>query len=279
MKYQNPEIPEHINSSREHPLKEFSALLVGALALVIIGSLILNFGGSWLAGKIPYSAEAKVADLYDVSTHTDNKDHPQLVEYLQNLADKISKAQNLPKEMKIKVHYLNSDTLNAFATLGANVFMYKGLLEKLPNENALITLLGHEIAHVKYRHPIKSLGGGIPVAIAMTMITSSTNSQILGETGLLSTLQFTREMETQSDQEAMITLHSLYGHLNGGAELFRIFHDTRQQMDADVPAEFFSTHPLDEKRIASFSITAKENGWSDKGKLTPLPDFFHKALD
>ena len=279
MKYENPEIPEHINSSREHPLKEFSTLLIGALVVVILGSLLLSFGGSWLAGKIPYSAEAKVADLYDVSTHTDNQDYSELVEYLQSLADKISLAQNLPADMKIKVHYLNSETMNAFATLGANVFMYRGLLEKLPNENTLVTLLGHEIAHVKYRHPIKSLGGGIPVAIAMTMVTSSTNSQILGDTGLFSTLKFTRDMEEQSDKEAMQTLYSLYGHLNGGAELFRIFHETRQKMDSEEPSEFFSTHPLDEKRIESFSTMAKKRGWSEAGDLTPLPDFFQKALD
>ncbi len=163
MQYENPQIPEEINTSKEHPLKEFSTLLIGSIVLVIVVSLMLSFGGSWLAGLIPYTAENKVAGLYDVSAHDDNKDHHQITQYLQQLADKISKTQNLPDEMKIKIHYMHSDTMNAFATLGGNVFMFKGLLEKLPNENTLVTLLGHEIAHVKYRHPIKSLGGGIAV--------------------------------------------------------------------------------------------------------------------
>ncbi|MEE9327757.1 MAG: M48 family metallopeptidase [Cocleimonas sp.] len=278
MKYENPSIRENINTSKEHPLKEFSTLLIATLVIVLVISVTLSFGGSWLAGKISYSAEAKVASLYDVSTHADNKNYQELASYLQKLADKISKAQDLPEEMKVTIHYMDSDTMNAFATIGANVFMYRGLLEKLPNENTLITLLAHEIAHVKYRHPIKSLGGGIAVAIAMTTISTSTDSQILGDAGLLSTLHFSREMEQQSDIEAMHTLHSIYGHLNGGAELFRIFHNAREELEVDEPAEFFSTHPLDDKRINSFSTIAKEKDWSEMGELTPLPEFFIKTF-
>ena len=280
MEYQNPKLPEN-NVSKEHPIKEFSTLLIGTLVLVVIVSITLSLAGSWLAGLIPYSAEKKVASLYDVSSHSDNERHPKIAAYLQELADKISKAQNLPKEMKITVHYMDSPTMNAFATLGGNVFMFRGLLEKLPNENTLVTLLGHEIAHVKYRHPIRSFGGGIAVAIAMTTISSSVDSTILGDAGLLSTLQFSRKMESQSDLEAMHNLQSIYGHLNGGAELFRIFREARGvESDADSNSknkkfnEFFSTHPLDEKRINSFNDIAINKGWSEGGELTPLPDFF-----
>jgi len=273
MEYHNPKLPEN-NVSKEHPLKEFSTLLIGALVLVVVVSITLNVAGSKLAGYIPYSAEKKVASFYDVSQHSDNDKYPEIAAYLQELADKISKAQKLPEDMKIKVHYMDSPTMNAFATLGGNVFMFRGLMEKLPNENTLVTLLGHEIAHVKYRHPIRSFGGGISVAIAMTAIGSSADSTILGDAGLLSTLQFSRKMESQSDLEAMHNLNTLYGHINGGAELFRIFHEARGGDDSDQPSEFFSTHPQDEKRIHSFTENAKKNGWSEKGKLTPLPDFF-----
>lgn len=279
MKYTNPKIPEHINTNREHPLKEFLFLIIGAILLVVVASLLLGFGGSWLAGKIPFSAENKIASMYDISQHTDSKKHPDVTRYLQALADKISKAQNLPPEVKITTHYMDSDTVNAFATIGGHLFIYRGLLEKLPNENALVTLLAHEVAHVKFRHPIKSLGRGIAVSIAMATVMGSTDSQVLGDAGMLTVLKFSRDMEKQSDLEAMKTLYSLYGHLNGGSKLFEIFHQMRSEMDSEEPAEFFSTHPLDENRIKSFSIQAKSMGWKETGKLTPLPNFFQKSLD
>jgi len=278
MIYENKQAPEGINTSKEHPLKEFSTLLIGALLLVVIASFVLGFGGSWLAGKIPFSAENKVASMYDISQHTDSADHTQITAYLQTLADKISKAQNLPEEMKITAHYMDKPTVNAFATLGGNLFIYKGLLEIIPNENTLVTLLAHEVAHVKYRHPIKSLGRGIMVSTAMTAITGSTNAQVLGDAGLLTVLKFSREMEIQSDEEAMATLNTIYGHLGGGAELFEIFSEMRELTDSDEPSELFSTHPLDQNRIDNFTTIAKKHGWKETGPLTPLPDFYGKAL-
>jgi len=279
MKYENPKIPEHINTSRENPLKEFSTLLISAVVFVIVASLVLGFGGGWLAGKIPFSAENKIASMYDITQHTDSKDHPKITQYLQTLADKISVAQKLSPEMKITAHYMDNDTVNAFATLGGNLFIYRGLLEKLPSENSLVTLLGHEIAHVKYRHPIKSLGRGVAASIVMTTVMGSTDSQVLGDAGMLTVLKFSRDMETQADEEAMRTLQTIYGHLNGGARLFEIFHEMRAKMDSAEPMEFFSTHPLDEKRIENFSIVAKKMGWKETGELTPLPDFFKKSLN
>lgn len=277
--YQNPKIPEGINTSKEHPLKEFSILLVGTVVLVIAGSFILGFSGSWLAGKIPFSAETKIARMYDVSQHTDSKEYPQLTQYLQKLADAISKAQNLPDKMKITAHYIDNETVNAFATIGGNLFIYRGLLEHVPNENTLVTLLGHEIAHVKYRHPIKSLGRGVAVSILMTTITGSTDSQALGDTGLLTVLKFSREMELQADEEAMFTLHKLYGHINGGAELFQIFQKMRIEMETDEDLELFSTHPLDQDRIDNFSTMAKKHSWQETGDLTALPNFFQDTLN
>jgi predicted Zn-dependent protease len=77
----------------------------------------------------------------------------------------------------------------------------------------------------------------------------------------------------------MITLQALYGHLNGGAELFKIFQNMREEMDIDEPAEMFSTHPLDENRIKNFAQVAKGKGWQETGALTSLPDFFQSALE
>ena len=249
------------------------------IVLVLLATFLLGFGGGWLAGKIPFSAENKIVAMYDISQHTDSKENPEITQYLQKLADKISKAQNLPPEMKITVHYMDEDTVNAFATLGGNLFIFRGLLEKLPNENSLVTLLGHEIAHVKYRHPIKSLGRGVAVSIVMTTVMGSTDSQVLGDAGMLTVLKFSRDMETQADEEAMQTLQLIYGHLNGGSMLFEIFHEMRAEMDSEEPMEFLSTHPLDEKRIENFSIVAKKKGWKEVGELTPLPDFFKKHIN
>ena len=272
--YSNPKLPEGINTSKEHPLKEFSILLAGSLVLIVAATILFGFFGSWLAGKVPFSAELKIADLYEVPESTASLEERELHAYLQNLADKISNAQKLPEGMRITVHYMPGDTLNAFATIGGNVILYRGLLKKLSSENALAMLLAHEIAHVKYRHPIKSLGRGVAASIAITAIAGGADSNALGEAGLLTTLHYTREMEQQSDIEAMHTLHALYGHIGGGANLFREFQKMRDAENMPEAPAFFSSHPLDQDRIDNFSKVAAVNNWKVAGNLTPLPEIF-----
>ncbi|ORU89887.1 MAG: hypothetical protein A6F71_02690 [Cycloclasticus sp. symbiont of Poecilosclerida sp. M] len=278
MKYENPQIPEGINTTKEHPLKELLVLLIGSLLVILSITFVVTFGGGWLVDKIPFSIEKKVSNMYDVEKHVDDKRAPELIHYLQGLVDQISEAQDLPEDIKITVHFINSGTVNAFATLGGHVFVFRGLLEKLPNENTLVTLLGHEIAHVKLRHPIKSLSAGIFFSILTSAVTGGTGSDLLGSAGLLGSLKFGRDMEQQSDKEAMVSLQGMYGHLNGGAELFRIFQKMKEESDIDEPVKMFSSHPHDEKRIKNFQVVAKDKGWHETGALTPLPDFFQHSF-
>lgn len=274
--YSNSQPPEGINTTEEHPLKEFSTLLIGALLLIVVAMFLLGFFGSYLAGKIPFSAEVKLASLYDEpEVQNKSENEQQLRQYLQNLADKISKAQQLPEEIKITVHYVDDDdVVNAFATLGGHVILYRGLLKKLSSENALAMLLGHEIAHVKYRHPIKSLGRGVAASIALAAITGSTHSNALGETGLLTVLHYSRKMEQQSDEEAMQTLYRLYGHINGGAAPFMEFQKMRNEENLGESMALLSSHPLDQQRIDHFARMAKREQWKTTGELRALPDFF-----
>lgn len=269
--YSNPKIPENINTSKEHPLKEFSFLLIGALVLIVTATIVLGFFGGWLAGKIPFSAEVSIANLYKAPQKEESDQQQKIQTYLQTLADNIQKTQQMPAEMKIIVHYMDGDTLNAFATLGGHVILYRGLIKKMKSENALTMLLAHEIAHVKYRHPIKSLGRGVAASIAISTISGSVDSTALGEAGLLTTLQYTREMEQQSDEEAMHTLNTLYGHIGGGSDLFKEFQKMRDQENMPEAPAFLSSHPLNQQRIDNFETMAKKNHWKLTGKLTPLP--------
>ena len=42
MKFENPELPEGVNVSHEHPLKEFSQLLLGVLVCVAVFLVVLH---------------------------------------------------------------------------------------------------------------------------------------------------------------------------------------------------------------------------------------------
>jgi predicted Zn-dependent protease len=53
------------------------------------------------------------------------------------------------------VAILDSPDMNAFATTGGHIFVCRGLMEALTNEDALAAVLAHEIAHIQLRHSIE----------------------------------------------------------------------------------------------------------------------------
>ncbi|MES9834756.1 MAG: M48 family metallopeptidase [Candidatus Thiodiazotropha sp. DIVDIV] len=276
MKYSNPKMPEGINTSKQHPLKEFFLLTIGVIGLIAIAVLVLGLFADRMAHHIPFKIEQKIAANGLLG---DSKQGP-MQDYLESLADKIVIAQDLPPEMSITVHYLDDDTVNAFATLGGHVFMYRGLIEKLPNENALVMVLAHEIAHIKHRHPIRSLGRGISIGLALSMVNNSLGDmmvdQIVGNTGMLTALTFSRDQERKSDETALESLMSIYGHVAGANQLFEVLQQEAGPLK--IP-EFFSTHPLSEKRIEDIHAYSHEiNVLTDKAEITPLPDAFNNWL-
>jgi Zn-dependent protease with chaperone function len=276
MKYSNPKIPEGINTSKEHPLKEFFILTTGVLGLIIVSVLLLGFFADKLAHYIPFEVEQKIAseELLKVS------ETGPMQSYLESLVQRIVTVQQIPNNMPITVHYIDSDTINAFATLGGHVYMFRGLLEKLPNENSLIMVLAHEIAHIKHRHPIRSLGRGIIIGLALSMLSGSMgdmmSNQIISNTGMVTSLSFSREQERVSDKTALDTLMALYGHVLGAEQLFEVLQEPEGSME--MP-EFFSTHPLSDQRIKEIHAFARETpSTHDEQQAIPLPDGFEHWL-
>lgn len=284
MEYQNPEIPEGINTSKDHPLKEFFILVVGVLGLLAVILFSLSLAAEHLAQYVPFSAEQRIAALYEDALPTDKNidpDEEKIQRYLQKLADQLAAAEDLEPGMKIKVHYINDDTVNAFATLGGHVVMFRGLLEKFQDENTLSMVMAHEIAHIKHRHPVKALGRAVIVGISIGLISTSMGdsmtSRILGDAGLLTTLAFSRDQETQSDNTAMQAMFTHYGHVTGANKLFEILQQEHDEDGLRTP-QFLSTHPLSEQRIQNVNNRAVQAGWSMQQEATPLPGEFSNWL-
>ena len=266
MDYQERLPPEGINTSKNSPLKEFTILLGGLILVTVVSiGLIAMFAGT-IATYVPFEVELVMAESY---ADEDAETPAEVAAYLASLTEHLAALSDLPPGMRITMHYVDDDMVNAFATLGGNIVIFRGLLEKMPNENALAMVVAHEIAHVKHRDPIASLGRGVLIQLVLNAVTGSSNADlVLGTTGLLTLLSFNRDMEEDADEQAMRTLNAYYGHVAGAAELFAVLHDGDDMMN--VP-EFFSTHPMDERRIEDLNGLAVRKGWSTRGKATPLP--------
>jgi len=275
LKYGNPLPPEGINTTQTHPLKEFLLLTSGLIGIIGIAIIIIGLTIEHLVDYIPF--ETEVAISQSMATKMEGGSG-EVQSYLQKLADSLAAAQNLPDDMSVTVHYVNSPTVNAMASLGGHVVMFQGLLNKLESENAISMVLAHEIAHVQHRHPIQSLGRGAIVSLALAAIgfTAGDAGNILGSAGLLTALTFSRSQEQESDYTSLHSLFNHYGHVNGATDLFELL--LKEEAGFMPQVTFLSTHPLSEERVQNILDYARQQGWPTKGELTPVPEHVRKQI-
>lgn len=268
MQFENPKIPDGINVGASHPLKDFLAIAVSLIVLAALAALVLYFAAGAIAKRVSFETEARIASRF-IQPKAE-RGATELA--LQALADRLVAQMNVPAGARVHVHYQDSATINAMATLGGNVFMYRGLLEKLPHENALAMVMAHEIAHVLHRDPVVGAGRGVAMAVALSALTMGMGEgaagRMISSSALLTGLTFSREQELAADEAALAAVARQYGHVGGAAELFRIFLQLRE--GRGEPPKFLATHPLTADRIARIETLARERGWPTEGAITPL---------
>jgi predicted Zn-dependent protease len=271
VEYSNPPLPESVNVSRTHPLLDFARLAAALLAITVIAVVMLALLTERLAARVPFEMEQALAAQFSDRLPPPNG----ISRYLQGIADRMTAADPLPRGMRITVHFVDEPTVNAFATLGGHVVVYRGLMQAMPNENALAMVLAHEIAHVRLRHPATSMGRGMAVSLGLSVVSAGLGdglaSRALGSAGLLTELNFSREQELEADAAGLASLNALYGHVHGADVLFQRMAELMSADELRVPA-FFSTHPLDEERIYAIQDRAARKRWATEGDLTPFPD-------
>ncbi len=276
MKYENRLPAEGINASHEHPLREFAWLLGGVLVLMVAGVMLVSVGANWLAPKIPYRYEARLAAGLDLTRVSADPAAGAVQAELQAIADRLAARMDLPAGMQVRVGYRADGTVNAFATLGGQTVFFRGLLQKLDSEDAVAMVMAHEIAHLKYRHPAAALGRGVAVGLLLSIVSAdlgrSAAGGALGQAGTLTMLSFNRDQEREADAEALRVLAAEYGHLAGAADLFAVFAALPGARTGEQAAwEFVQTHPLTAHRADAVRRWAAERGVAMDGARRPLP--------
>jgi len=273
--YENRPVPEGINISPSHPLKEFGLLVGGISAVLLTGVLLLALLAGHLVRYVPFAQEKALLSGVDIGWLKDDQNtaHQQKQRYLQALAERLATNMQLPPDMSFSLHYSPDATVNAMATLGGHIVVYQGLLDTLPSENALAMVLAHEMAHVRQRHPIVAVGRGFAVMLALSSLAGvgdGAMQQWVGNMGMLSMLSFSRAQEEDADAEALQTVQRTYGHVGDAAAFFEYIASRPQSLE--TPA-IFNTHPDHAARIARIQQFAQAHPAAAGQTSQPLPPF------
>lgn len=158
---------------------------------------------------------------------------------------------------KFKFHLIaDSDTVNAFALPGGQIFITLGLYKKLQSEAQLAGVLGHEMGHVIERHTAQQmaknqLGQALVVAVgaASTDPNNASNytpALIASLVNQMLQLRYSRHDESEADIWGLKIMTESGFDPKAMVEVMEIL---KASGDRGHTAEIFQTHPNPDLRI------------------------------
>lgn len=143
-------------------------------------------------------------------------------------------------------------TINAFALPGGPVFITEALLNKLPSEDAVAGVIGHEIGHVLAWHSNKQMAkNSLLQAAASAVATAASDGRGSGQAigqlvGQVLQTKYGREDETESDRIGVQLMMVAGYRPEALLEVMDVLEKAKSE--GARPPEWLSSHPTEASR-------------------------------
>ena len=202
-------------------------------------------------------------------------------DYVRRIGEQIlATQQRVPWDFQF--HVINSSAINAFATPGGYIYVFRGLIALSENESELASVMAHEIAHANARHIDQMMekskklnyaalagviagallggGGGTGAAVAMGAMAGA---QTLA-------LQYSRENEEEADRFGMSYLAAAGYDPKSMVDFMKLM--SRHEFYSNNIPSYFLTHPGTKDRIR-YLDGLLEARYTQKGKESIVGGF------
>jgi predicted Zn-dependent protease len=160
---------------------------------------------------------------------------------------------------------LDSTEINAFSTSGGHIFITRGLLACSNSEDALASVLAHELAHIQLQHSIKAIKNSrftgalqqvAGIAAEAAGMNTAELSQVLGESvqETINTMMvngYSQDQEFEADATALSLLASAGYTPSSILDML----DALKKNGVGQTGGFSKTHPSADSRITNVNKT------------------------
>lgn len=244
-------IPEGINNPKESFVKQFFQFVIGAAIFVVLVFLFLNIFVDlfvkWMPDSMDKSMRSKFRNLENFAIDSMK---PIDSKYLDDLVMKMD--PELVKRLNIHTHVICGSQVNAFATIGGEIYVMNGFLQNLESENELVMVLGHELGHFAHRHHWRSMGNGAIYFMLHSLLDVAGIGALTTVTPDIVFGKFTQKHELEADRYGMDILNNQFQHVGGYDTFFNkiltIPLDDKGTHHPGRLESWFSSHPYPKDR-------------------------------
>lgn len=215
---------------------------------IILTAMLISTMLSLCSG---FSTEMFQQKAYSATTTTTktNWNGAASLKRVNTIGSKILKANSLPQGITFKVS--DDESINAYANINKEVYVYRGLLEYVSNDEELAAVIAHEIGHIVNSHSAKQTIVNSVISSISTNTTNTVVSNSVEAAKQLSSMKFSRQDELEADLTAVDLLQKAgYNPLALISVLNKICGNY---------VDLISTHPSGEKRLMNIYDYADYN--------------------
>lgn len=202
-----------------------------------------------------YSTDKEVQMGRSISKQVEKEykvvEDPLVQDRVKNIGKKIVAVSDR-KDIDYHFMVLDEEDVNAVSLPGGYVYVNKGLVDKVDNDDELAGVLAHEIGHIVARHSIKKLQALQGYSILRILVAVAPSS---GEVGAASDAAFTELLLGYSREDELLAdqLGARYTKLAGYNPYAMVtFLKKLQEINRRMPLQpksYFKTHPYVPDRI------------------------------
>ena len=185
-------------------------------------------------------------------------DDPDISQYINELGAEVLEVAGV-QYFDYHFYVVRSSQFNAFAAPAGLVFFYSGLIEKMDEEDELVSVLAHEIGHVVSRHIATGMDQGKKVSIATTLLAVAglalgagalSQALLMGSlaAGQAVNLHYSRIHEEESDRLAYGWMIEMGRNPESQADMLKVMRRITRYSMGNIP-QYLLTHPNPEFRL------------------------------
>jgi septum formation protein len=156
------------------------------------------------------------------------------------------------QELVYTIKVIDEDKLNAISLPGGYIYIFKGLIDKVDNDDQLASVIAHEVGHITARHSVKRMQA-MYGDLALQIAAMQTNSNFASGVNVALTSAFfshAREAEYEADRLGIKYMRKAGYNTDEMAGMLKILK-AQQDKERSTPYSYWRTHPYLTQRIAA----------------------------